>query len=160
MTTRFDELIPRKINIVAQKASLSSYLIGSIVTCIIRLLHRLIFTARQHLMGQYLLIFEASPSHSFRHNTLGMTTLDESLACRRVLDLTPHDIQKRQTSMTPVGFEPNLASELPPNLVLNRAVPESAYCTNSRTYNYTNGFLCNCIKNVVLCYQRKFYLLY
>jgi len=133
VSTRFDEVIPKKINIVAQTASLSSYLIGAIVTCINRLLHRLIFTARQHLMGQDLLIFEVSRSHSFRHNTLGMTTLDESSACRRDLDLTTQNTHKRQTSMPPAGFEPTfLASKLPPTHALSRAVPESAYCTNSR----------------------------
>jgi hypothetical protein len=37
----------------------------------------LFFMAQQPLVGQGLLIIEASRSHSFRHNTLGSTPLDE-----------------------------------------------------------------------------------
>jgi hypothetical protein len=40
--------------------------------------------------------------------------LDEGSACHSNLYLTTHNIQKRQTSMPPVGFEPAiLASEEP-----------------------------------------------
>jgi len=39
-------------------------------------------------------------------STLGRTPLDEWSANRRDLCLTTHNIHKRQTSMTPAGFEP------------------------------------------------------
>jgi hypothetical protein len=39
-------------------------------------------------------------------HTFNRTPLDERLAHRRNLYLTTHNIQKRQTSMSPVGFEP------------------------------------------------------
>jgi hypothetical protein len=83
-----------------------------------------------------------------------MTTLDESSVRRRDLDLT-HNTHKRQASMPLAGFEPTiLASELPPTHALNRAaVSELAYCTKSHAYNETYGFVCNCIRKVVLCYQ-------
>jgi hypothetical protein len=41
-----------------------------------------------------------------RTHAIGMTPLDEGSACRRDLYLATHNIHKRQTSMTPGGFEP------------------------------------------------------
>ena len=41
-----------------------------------------------------------------RHTTFGRTPLDEWSTRRRELYLTKHNIHKRQTSMTPAGFEP------------------------------------------------------
>jgi len=74
-----------------------------------------------------------------------MTTLDESSARRRDLDLTTHNTHNRQVSIPQAGFEPTIiASELPPTHTLYRAVPESAYCTRSHAYNDTYGFLYNC----------------
>jgi len=61
--------------------------------------------AQQPLVGQGLFIIVASRSHPVRHTTLGGTPLDEWLAQRRDLYLTTRDINKRQTSMLPVGFE-------------------------------------------------------
>ena len=51
--------------------------------------------AQQSLVGQGLLIIEASRSHT--HITLGRTPLDELSDLRRVLFLTT--LNKRQTSM-------------------------------------------------------------
>jgi hypothetical protein len=58
---------------------------------------------QQHLVGQGLLIIEASRSHSFRHSTFGRTPLDEWSARRRDLYQTTHNTHKRRTSMPPVG---------------------------------------------------------
>jgi hypothetical protein len=49
-----------------------------------------------------------------RHTTIDRTPLDEWLVRRRDLYLTTHTTQNRQTSVSPVGFEPaTLASEWP-----------------------------------------------
>ena len=51
---------------------------------------------------------------TLRHTTHGRTPLGEWSAGRRDLYLTTHNTQKRQTSMTPEGFEPTIpASERP-----------------------------------------------
>jgi len=52
--------------------------------------------AQQPLVGQGLLITEASRSYS-RHTTLDWTPLDEWSARRRDLYLTKHNTHKRQT---------------------------------------------------------------
>jgi hypothetical protein len=44
------------------------------------------------------------------HTTLGTTSLDEWSARHRDLYLTTHNTEKRQTSMSPVGFEPAIPS--------------------------------------------------
>jgi hypothetical protein len=62
----------------------------------------------QPLMGQGLLIIEASRSHSIRHTTLGRTPLNERSARHRDLYLTKHNIYKRHTTMPPAGFEPSI----------------------------------------------------
>jgi hypothetical protein len=57
----------------------------------------------------------------FRHTTLGRTPLDEGPARRRDLYLTTHNTHKRQTSMSPVEFEPTiLVSERPKTHALDR----------------------------------------
>jgi hypothetical protein len=77
--------------------------------------------AQQPLVGQDLLIFKSSGSHSVRHSTLGRTPLDEWSAQRWNLYLTTHNTHKRQTSMPPVGFEPTIpASDRPQNHALDR----------------------------------------
>ena len=48
-------------------------------------------------------------NHTQRHTTVGRTPLDEWLTIRRTLHLTKHNIQNRQTSMPPVGFEPSVS---------------------------------------------------
>jgi hypothetical protein len=57
-----------------------------------------------------------------QRNTLGRSPLDEWSARRRDLYLTTHNTHKRQTSMTPAGFEPVIsASERPQTHALDRA---------------------------------------
>jgi hypothetical protein len=57
-----------------------------------------------------------------RHTTLGRTPLDEWSARRRDLYLTTHITHNRQTSLSPVGFEPGVpASERPQTDALDRA---------------------------------------
>jgi len=58
------------------------------------------------LVGQGLLIFENSRSHSVKHAPLGRTC--EWPARRRDLHLTTHNTHKRQTSILPAGFEPTI----------------------------------------------------
>jgi hypothetical protein len=45
---------------------------------------------------------------TLRHTTLGRTILDDGSARCRDLHLTTHIIQKSQTSIPPVGFEPEI----------------------------------------------------
>jgi hypothetical protein len=68
--------------------------------------------AQQPLVGQRLLIIEASRSHS--DTPLGKTPVDEWYTRRRDLYLTIYNTHERQTSMLPVAFEPAIpASERP-----------------------------------------------
>jgi hypothetical protein len=67
--------------------------------------------------------FKTLHDHTDRHITFGRTPLDEEPARRRDLYLTTHNTHKRQTSMSPVGFEPTiLVSEWPQTHALDRAV--------------------------------------
>ena len=60
--------------------------------------------------------------HTQRRITVGMTPLDEWLARRRDLYLTTHNTHNRQTSTSPVGFEPTIsAGERPQTYALDRA---------------------------------------
>ena len=61
--------------------------------------------AQQPLVGQGLLIVEASRSHSIRHTTLGRMPLDEGSTRRKDLYLTTHNTHKRKTYLPPVGFK-------------------------------------------------------
>ena len=64
------------------------------------------------LMGLGLIIVEVLRSHSFKHATLGRTSLDEWSA--RDLYLATNTTLKKQTSMPPAGFETTVpASEQP-----------------------------------------------
>jgi len=55
-------------------------------------------------------------------HTIGRTPPDEGSARRIYLYLTTHNTHKRQTSMSPAGFEPAIpASKRPQTYVLNRA---------------------------------------
>jgi len=59
---------------------------------------------------------------TLRHTTLVVTPVDEWSARHRDLSLTTHNSHKRQTSMTPPGFEPAIpASERPQTHALDRA---------------------------------------
>jgi len=57
-------------------------------------------------VGQGLLIFKDSSSHSLRHTTLSRNLLDEWSARRTDLYLTTCNTHKTDTSMFPAGFEP------------------------------------------------------
>ena len=59
---------------------------------------------------------------TFRHTTLSRTPLEEGSVRRRDLYLTTHNTYKRQTSMTPAGFEPTIpARERQQTYTLRRA---------------------------------------
>ena len=61
--------------------------------------------ARQPLLGLGFL-YDVSRGHSIRHITLGRTPLDNGLVRHIDLYLTTHNTHKRQTFMSPAGFEP------------------------------------------------------
>jgi hypothetical protein len=70
----------------------------------------------------------AGPPHclgftiTIRHTTVGRNPLDEWSARRRDLYLTTHNIQNRQTSIPPLGFEPTIPeSERLQTYALDRA---------------------------------------
>ena len=66
---------------------------------------------------------------TLRHTTHGRTPLDEWLVRRRDLYLTTHTTQNRQTSVSPVGFEPaTLASEWPQTHALDGAASGIGWC--------------------------------
>ena len=63
-------------------------------------------------------------THSHTH-TLDKSPLEEGSACRTDLYLTTHNTKKRQTSVTPAGFEPKIpASERPQAEALDCAATE------------------------------------
>ena len=69
-----------------------------------------LFLAWQPPVGQSLLIHEVSSSHTQRRTTVGRISLEEWSVRRRDLYLTKHDTHNRQTSMSPVGFEPTISA--------------------------------------------------
>ena len=78
--------------------------------------------AQQPLVGQGLLINEASRSYSDTTHSLGRTPQDEWSARRRDLYLTTHNTHKRYRPMLPAGFEHAIpAGERPQTHDLNRA---------------------------------------
>ena len=69
--------------------------------------------------------------HTQRRTTVGRTPLDEWWARRRDLYPTTHDTHNRQTSMTPVGFEPTIsAGKRPQTYALDRAATGTGTYTN------------------------------
>ena len=85
-----------------------------------------------------LLIHEVSKSHTTTHYSR-WTPLDELLGLRRNLYVIKHNAHNKQTSMTPVGFEPTIsAGERPQIHALDRAATGTgASCitkANLRTY--------------------------
>ena len=77
---------------------------------------------QQPPVGQGLLIPEVSRSHTQWHTTVGRTPLDKWSARCRDLYLTTHNTHNRQTSMSPVGFEPTIsAGERPKTYTLGHA---------------------------------------
>jgi hypothetical protein len=76
--------------------------------------------AQQPLVGQGLLIIEASRSHSDIPQSVGL--LWTSYQPVAETSTWQHNTHKRQTSMNPAGFEPaNPASERPQTHTLDRA---------------------------------------
>ena len=74
--------------------------------------------------------------HTQRPTTVGRTPLDEWSARRRDLYLTTHNTHNRQTSMTPVGFEPTISTgERPQNYALDRAATGTGNKFLHWTYN-------------------------
>jgi hypothetical protein len=61
---------------------------------------------KEPLVGQGLLIIEASRSHSYRHTTPRTTPVDEWSARHRGFYLTTHNAHTRQKSMPPARFDP------------------------------------------------------
>ena len=60
--------------------------------------------------------------HTQRRTTVGRTPLDEWSARRRDFYVTTHNTHNRQTSMTPVGYEPTIsAGERSQTYALDRA---------------------------------------
>ena len=75
--------------------------------------------------------------HTQRRTTVGRTLLDEWSARRRDLCLTKHNTNNRQTSMTPVGFEPTIsAGERPETYALDRAANGTGF-----TLHYKHKFI-------------------
>jgi len=66
-----------------------------------------------------MVVNDQTQTHTY---TLGKTRLDEWSACHGDLYLTTHNTQDRQTSTTPVEFEPTIRpSQLPQTHALGRA---------------------------------------
>ena len=60
--------------------------------------------------------------HTQRRTTVGIAPVEWRSARRRDLYLTVHNTRKRQTSMSPAGFEPTIsAGECPHTYALDRA---------------------------------------
>jgi hypothetical protein len=72
--------------------------------------------------GFSLLVFSRFLDHTQRRATVGRTPLGEWSIRRRDLYLTTHNTLNRQTSMSPVGFEPRIsAGERPKTYALDGA---------------------------------------
>jgi hypothetical protein len=87
-----------------------------------------------------------SLDHTQAHTTIGTTPLDEGSARRRDLYLTTQTLYKRQTCMSPVGFEPMIsASARSQAYALDRAATENGELLYVRLntaqlgYNVTKG---------------------
>jgi hypothetical protein len=91
---------------------------------------------QQPIVGQGLLIIEASRSHSDTPHSVGLLWTSDQPR-RRDLYLTAHNTHKRQTSKLPVGFEPTIpASERPQTHALDRTDKKgSAFSVSNFWYN-------------------------
>jgi hypothetical protein len=79
--------------------------------------------AQQPLMGQVLLIIEASQSHSDTPYSVGLHWTSDQPDAE-----TTHNTHKKQTSMPPTGFETTIpASERPQNHALDRTASRIGY---------------------------------
>jgi hypothetical protein len=82
----------------------------------------IMFYFHSPVAGFSLLVFARFLDHTQRRSTVGRTPLDEWSIRRRDLYLTTHNTPNRQTSMTPVGFEPKIsAGERPKTYALGLA---------------------------------------
>jgi hypothetical protein len=111
---------------------------------------------RQPLQDQGLHIVEVLRSHSDT-SQIDRTTLDEGLVRRRDLYLTTHSTQKRNTSMSPAGFEPEIpASERPQTHFFDRAdtgMGPHEY-TLTKCHNFLNYL--KLVRNLVKLIRRHF----
>ena len=83
--------------------------------------------------------FKRFLDHTQRRTKVRRTPLDEGSARRRDRYLTKHNTYNRQTSMTPVGFEPTIsAGERPQTYALDRAATGTG---NGTGYFLENQFL-------------------
>ena len=91
--------------------------------------------------------------HTQRCTTVGRTPLDKWSARRRDLYLTTHNTHNRQTSITPVGFEPTIsAGERSQTYVLDRVATGTGSTTlylheiniNIKNNNNNNILTRNC----------------
>ena len=79
--------------------------------CILRPSNRALASSRKRFLD-----------HTQQRATVGRTPLNEWSIRRRDLYLTTHNTHNRQTSMSPVGFEPTIAAgERPQTYALDRA---------------------------------------
>jgi hypothetical protein len=122
---------------------------------------------QQPLVVQGLLIIDDSWSHSVRHTTIGGSPLDEWSARHRVLYLI-HNTHKRQTSMSPAGFEPKIpASERPHTHALDTRPLGSATTTITHSELWLNGSdpclefgepeFCICVRRVSIVRAFRFF---
>ena len=81
--------------------------------------------------------------HTQRRTTVGRSPLDEWSARRRDLYLTTHNTHNRQTSMSPVGFEPTIsAGERPQTYALDRAATGTGLYSSLHIKLYTCLQIC------------------
>jgi hypothetical protein len=104
--------------------------------------------AQQPLIGQGLLIIEASRSHSGRHTTLGRAPLDEWSAWCRDFYLTTHNTHKRQTSTPPAGFKTTIpTNERLQTHALNctaTGISDNNNCENTFPHvDFSSEFVCD-----------------
>jgi hypothetical protein len=111
---------------------------------LIKILFTINLTAFSVLQTIFFLVGQSPHYRGFtiklRHTTLGGIPLDESSARRIDLYLTVLNTPKRQTSMSPSGFEPTIpTSERPQTHVLERAATSSDYTVwnDSATSDYS-----------------------
>ena len=88
--------------------------------------------------GFSVLVFSKFLDHTQRRATVGRTPLDERSIRRKYLYLTTHNTHNRQTSMSPVGFEPTiLAGERPKTYALDRSATGIGNVMLLHYINYT-----------------------
>jgi len=82
-------------------------------------------------------LFTRFLDHTQRCSTVDMTSLNEWSARRRDLYLTIHNTHHRQTSMSPMGFEPTISTgEQPQTYVLDRVATGTGQVSYIDCLNY------------------------